>query len=63
MAYKIVTGTCTVCGACEFDCPNSAVTMKGDTYAIVASKCTECEGLFDSPQCVAVCPADSIVAA
>ena len=63
MAYKIVTGTCTVCGACEFDCPNSAVTMKGYTYTIVASKCTECEGSFDAPQCVSVCPADSIVAA
>jgi NAD-dependent dihydropyrimidine dehydrogenase PreA subunit len=63
MAYKIVTGTCTVCGACEFDCPNGAVKMKGDTYTIVASKCTECEGLFDAPQCVSVCPADSIVAA
>ena len=63
MAYKIVTGTCTVCGACEFDCPNSAVTMKGDSYVIVASQCTECEGSFDAPQCVAVCPADSVVAA
>lgn len=62
MAYKILTGTCTVCGSCEFDCPSGAVKMKGDSYAIVAAKCTECDGA-DVPQCISVCPADSIVAA
>ncbi|MDX2101568.1 MAG: 4Fe-4S dicluster domain-containing protein [Alphaproteobacteria bacterium] len=56
MAYKIVTSQCTACGACEFECPNGAISMKGDTYVINAAKCTECEGQFDQPQCVAVCP-------
>ena len=60
MAYKIDSGSCSVCGACEFDCPTGAVKMKGDSYTIVASKCAECKGYFDAPQCVAVCPADSI---
>lgn len=54
MAYKIVTSQCTQCGACEFECPNGAIRMKGDAYIIDAAKCTECDG--DSPKCVAVCP-------
>ncbi len=29
MAYKIVTSSCTVCGACEFECPTAAIKMKG----------------------------------
>jgi ferredoxin len=56
MAYKIVVSSCTICGACEFECPNSAIRMKGDTYIIDPNKCTECEGEFDKPQCVTVCP-------
>lgn len=56
MALKIVTSQCTACGACEFECPNAAIRMKGDSYIIDPKKCTECEGQFDSPQCAAVCP-------
>ncbi|MDC7789210.1 4Fe-4S dicluster domain-containing protein [Rhodoplanes sp. TEM] len=56
MALKIVASQCTVCGACEFECPNAAIKMKRDVYVIDPAKCTECEGHFDSPQCVAVCP-------
>ena len=41
---------CTACGACEFECPNGAIKMKGDAYIIDAAKCTECEGKFDKPQ-------------
>lgn len=58
MAFKIITSQCSVCGACEFECPNGAIKMKGDTYIIDAAKCTECEGQADSPQCAAVCPVD-----
>ncbi len=56
MAYKIVASQCTVCGACEFECPNGAIAMKGDIYIINPNKCTECQGSFDTPQCAAVCP-------
>ncbi|ACI51354.1 4Fe-4S ferredoxin iron-sulfur binding domain protein [Gluconacetobacter diazotrophicus PA1 5] len=56
MAYRIVTSQCTVCGACEFECPNGAISLKNDLYVINAKKCTECEGQFDTPQCVSVCP-------
>jgi ferredoxin len=59
MAYKIVTSQCTVCGACEFECPNTAIRMKGDTYIILADKCTECEGHSDVPMCVSVCPVEN----
>jgi ferredoxin len=56
MAYKIVVSQCTVCGACEFECPNAAIRMKGETYIIDPKKCTECADQFDKPQCAAVCP-------
>jgi ferredoxin len=56
MAYKIIASQCTVCGACEFECPNVAIRMKGETYIIDPKKCTECEGSFETPQCAAVCP-------
>ncbi len=56
MAYKIIASQCTVCGACEFECPTAAIKMKGDMYVIDAKKCVECVGHFDAPQCVAVCP-------
>ncbi len=48
MAYKIVASQCTVCGACEFECPNAAISLKRDMYVIDPKKCTECEGHFDT---------------
>ena len=30
-------------------------------FEIDPDKCVECEGYFDSPQCVDVCPSDAIV--
>ncbi|HEX7479593.1 MAG TPA: 4Fe-4S binding protein [Polyangiales bacterium] len=56
MAYKIVASECSVCGACEYECPNAAIAMKGDAYRIDPTKCTECKGKFDSPRCVEACP-------
>ncbi len=63
MALKIIATDCMVCGTCEEDCPNAAIRMKGDAYAIDPAKCTECDGFADSPRCQANCPADCIVAA
>jgi ferredoxin len=41
MAYTI-TDECISCGACEPECPNSAIS-EGDTkYVIDATKCDEC---------------------
>lgn len=56
MAYKIIASQCTGCSACEFECPNAAISMKGDTFIIDPAKCTECEGHYDHPQCDTVCP-------
>lgn len=60
MAYRIDANLCTGCGSCEFECPNGAISMKGDIYAINAKKCTECRGVSDKPKCVSACPADAI---
>ena len=56
MSFKIVASQCTVCGACEFECPNVAIALKNEMYVIDPKKCTECEGHFDTAQCAAVCP-------
>ncbi len=56
MAYKIIASQCTVCGACEFECPNAAISMKREMYVINPKACTECQGHFDTPQCAAICP-------
>jgi ferredoxin len=61
MALKINAETCTACTACEPECPNVAIRAKGGTYVINPDKCTECEGQFDEPQCVAVCPVDDCI--
>lgn len=91
----IITDECINCGACEPECPNTAIyeggvewsyaggtTLDGDVtlpdgtnvdanasqepisdefYYIVPSKCTECNGFHEEPQCAAVCPVDCCV--
>jgi ferredoxin len=72
----MITNECINCGACEPECPNSAIYEGGanwvlgsdshdplatDNYYIVPEKCTECEGFHESPQCAAVCPVDCCV--
>ena len=71
----MITEECINCGACEPECPNTAIyaggvqyeykgqmhdALSNDFYYIVPEKCTECVGHFDEPQCVAVCPVDCI---
>lgn len=99
----IITEECINCGACEPECPNTAIyeggvewaysdgtslteieledgssldasekqeTVKGgafgadgdEFYYIVPTKCTECTGFHEEPQCAAVCPVDCCVA-
>ncbi len=72
----LITDECINCGACEPECPNTAIyeggidwTLNGNTYSpisndyfyIVPDKCTECVGFHDEPQCQAVCPVDCII--
>jgi ferredoxin len=61
MAYSINSNECTACGACEFECPNKAISEKGSTFVIDGGKCTECDGHFDAPQCIAACPVDDCI--
>ena len=62
MAMRI-TEDCINCGACEPECPVNAISEGEEIYVIDADTCVECEGYFDSPQCVEVCPVDAVVKA
>ena len=72
----IITSECINCGACEPECPNTAIygggvqwELNGETHAaiaqdiyyIVPSKCTECVGFHDHEACAAVCPVDCCI--
>ncbi len=90
----IITDECINCGACEPECPNTAIYEGGiewafadgtdlkeieledgssmdastkqeavsdEFYYIVPTKCTECTGFHEEPQCAAVCPVDCCV--
>ena len=72
----IITEDCINCGACEPECPNTAIYQGGvewdwngtqhpaideDIFYIVPDKCTECVGFFDQEACAAVCPVDCCV--
>ena len=60
MAYKI-SEECIACGACEAECPVSAISEGDPTYVIDASKCVECKGHYDKPHCAEVCPVEACV--
>jgi len=72
----VITSECINCGACEPECPNTAIYQGGvewelngvkhpalsqDTFYIVAEKCTECVGFFDQEACAVVCPVECCV--
>ncbi len=72
----VITSECINCGACESECPNTAIYQGGvewelngsmhaaiatDIFYIVPDKCTECVGFFDHEACAAVCPVDCCV--
>jgi ferredoxin len=72
----IITQECINCGACEPECPNTAIyqggveydlagakrpALQGEIFYIVPEKCTECVGFFDYEACAAVCPVDCCV--
>jgi len=60
MTMKILVEECIVCGACEPECPNEAISHT-DSYLVDALKCTECVGAYDTPCCVEVCPIDGCI--
>jgi ferredoxin len=46
---------------CEPECPNEAIYQGEEIYEIDPSRCTECVGHYEVPQCVEVCPVDCIL--
>jgi len=55
----VITDECINCDVCEPECPNEAISPGEEIYEIEPSKCTECVGHYDEPQCL-VCPVDCI---
>ena len=59
MALKI-TEECINCDVCEPVCPNEAIYMGAEIWEIDPDRCTECVGHYEEPQCLAICPVESI---
>jgi len=57
----MITEDCISCDACQPECPNDAISEGEEIYVINPDLCTECVGFADAPQCVDVCPVDSII--
>ena len=56
MAMYIVADECISCGDCEPLCPTSSIFEDKVVFKITKETCTECEGDYDAPECVEVCP-------
>lgn len=57
----IINEECIACGACEPECPVSAISEGDPIYIINTDVCVECKGYHDSPQCVDICPVEACV--
>ena len=56
-----VKGTYTLMDGTIIDVDKRNEPIASDIYFIVPSKCTECQGFHEEPQCAAVCPVDCCV--
>lgn len=54
MAYKVDSGKCVNCGACEGDCPVGAISEANDVRVIDADTCISCGS------CASSCPSEAI---
>ena len=59
--HQVDMETCTSCALCEKACPNKAISHKGRVFKIDVTKCKDCVGQVDSPQCVEVCQSGSCI--
>jgi len=57
----LITDECINCGACEFECPNGAISEGEDIYEINRDLCTECVGFHGNESCQMVCPVECCV--
>jgi ferredoxin len=55
-----ITDRCVLCGACEWECPNEAISLRSVNPMVVEELCTECYGHFGEAQCIVVCPVRAI---
>lgn len=53
-----ITEDCINCGACEPECPTSAISAADEIYVINPAACMECVGFYDHEACQAVCPVE-----
>ena len=56
MSHKIDKAKCVGCGACQPECPVSAINPDASVFAIDAAKCIDCGN------CIGVCPVEAITA-
>jgi len=62
MAMFIRQEDCISCYACEGECPTKAINHDEEgRFKIDPRLCLECEGFYEEPQCVAICPIDGCI--
>lgn len=58
----IIDDSCITCDACLQQCPVNAIVDDQNNptgkkqYYVQPEKCVECVGIYDDPQCAAICP-------
>lgn len=57
----LILDECINCDVCEPECPNTAISQGEEIYEINPDLCTECQGHYETSQCVEVCPVDCII--
>jgi ferredoxin len=57
----MITEECIGCGACEGECPNDAISLGDEIFAIDPDLCSECVGFHDTQMCADACPVDCCV--
>ncbi|MCH8231992.1 MAG: 4Fe-4S binding protein [Bacteroidetes bacterium] len=56
-----LAGTITTPDGSTTDADENQEPVSDEFYYIVTSKCTECNGFHEEPQCAAVCPVDCCI--
>ena len=57
----LITDECILCGVCEAECPNQAISEGALGFEIAPERCSECVGFHNEEQCAAVCPVDCCI--
>jgi MinD superfamily P-loop ATPase len=58
MTYKIPSD-CSACDSCRPHCPTNAIQVHNGQFWIDSALCNNCEGYYENPQCVNICPIDA----